>query len=112
MIDLNEAAHTSFDVLKQREANGAVNISTDSWRMLEHMAAEVMETAGAFHSYLSHLDDKNDDKTFESMLANELADVIICCLAFAGSHGIDIEFALKDKMHLNELRANKQGDKL
>lgn len=108
MIDLNEAAHTSFDVLKQREANGAVNISTESWSLLEHMASEVMETAGAFHSYLSHL----DDKTFESMLANELADVIICCLAFAGSHGIDIEFALKDKMHLNELRANKQGDKL
>ena len=112
MIDLNEAAKTSFEVLERREANGAVNISTESWRMLEHMASEVMETAGAFHSYLSHLDDKDDEKTFESMLANELADVIICCLAFAGRQSIDIEFALKDKMQLNELRANKQGDKL
>ena len=108
MIDLNEAAEASFDVLKTREANGAVNISTEPWRMLEHMAGEVMEVSNAYSCYLA----RHGDKVFQNSLAGELADVIICAMCFAVQFDIDIEEAVEAKMRLNERRAQKQGDKL
>lgn len=105
MIDLNEMAKASYGAIERREANGAVGISTDSWRMLEHMASEVVETAGAFHSYLDHL----DEPAYEDLVASELADVIICCLAFAGQRGIDIDFALRTKMNItNKEQTSKE----
>lgn len=108
MIDLNEAAEASFEVLKRREANGAVNISTKPWRMLEHMASEVMELSGAYSCYLA----QHGDKVFKNALAGEIADVVICAMCFAAQQDIDIEEAVDSKMRLNEKRAQKQGDKL
>ena len=108
MIDLNEAAEASLEVLKTREANGAVNISTEPWRMLEHMASEVMEVSGAYSCYLA----QHGDKVFQNLLAGELADVIICAMCFAAEYDVDIEEAVEAKMRLNERRAQRQGDKL
>lgn len=108
MIDLNEAAEASFEVLKRREANGAVNISTKPWRMLEHMASEVMEVSGAYSCYVA----QHGDKVFEEAMAGEIADVVICAMCFAAEYDIDLEAAIKAKMRLNEKRAQKQGDKL
>lgn len=108
MIDLNEMAGDSYKTLETREANGAVGISTKPWRMLEHMASEVMEVSGAYSCYIA----QHGDIVFKNSLAGELADVIICCLCFAAQYDIDIEQALENKLRLNEKRANKQGDKL
>jgi hypothetical protein len=44
-------------------------------------------------------------------IPSELADVIIRILHFAGKHNIDIEQAVREKMHYNETRPFKHGGK-
>lgn len=108
MTDLNEMAASSFEVLQRREANGAVNISTEPWRMLEHTASEVVEVSEAYSCYVA----QHGNKASKDSLASELADVIICALCFAAAMGLDIDKAVANKMRVNENRACKIGDKL
>jgi len=44
-------------------------------------------------------------------IRSEIADVMIRALHFAGKHGIDIEQGVREKMHYNETREHKHGDK-
>ena len=106
MTNLNELAASSLDVLQRREANGA-NVSSNRWGILKHMAGEVVEVADALHTYTL-----SGNLVNESILASEVADVIICALNFAAALKLDIEKALEDKMQLNKNRAYGIGDKL
>lgn len=106
MTDLNEMAAASFEVLQQREANGA-DVSSDRWGILKYMAGEVVEVADALHTYTF-----SGNLTNEMNLASEVADVIICAFNFAALMGLDIEAAVEKKMRLNENRARGIGDKL
>ena len=44
-------------------------------------------------------------------IPSEMADVIIRVLDFCGANGIDIEGAVRQKMHYNESRPHKHGRK-
>jgi NTP pyrophosphatase (non-canonical NTP hydrolase) len=47
-----------------------------------------------------------------SQMEEELADVVIRLLDFAGRHDLDIEGALRAKMNYNETRPYRHGGKL
>ena len=108
MIDLNEAAKASLEVLKRREANGAASTSAKTWQMIKQMASNVIDVSEAYDDYLIRFGDKISRKS----LASGLANVIISALCFAAEYDVDIDKAVQNKMRLNERRVNKQGDKL
>jgi NTP pyrophosphatase (non-canonical NTP hydrolase) len=65
-------------------------------------AAEIMEhfqwlTAEEGHTYMA-------DPVQRAEVADELADVLIYCLSFANSSGIDISSAIRAKLARNETR--------
>jgi len=65
-------------------------------------AAEIME-----HFQWQSLDDSIElmaDETMRAEVADELADVLIYCLSFANSSGIDVADAIQKKLARNELR--------
>lgn len=85
MIDLNFMSKTACIIAKARGQTGNV---------FKHMAGEVIEAQEALYS-------EPDE------LANELADVIICCLSAAGHYGLNIEKAIEYKMEQNVKRIPK-----
>ncbi len=65
-------------------------------------AAEIME-----HFQWQSLDDSAAlmaDETARAAVADELADVLIYCLSFANSSGIDVSTAIHKKLARNEVR--------
>lgn len=86
MMDLNFMSKTADVIAKARSQSPSA--------VFKHMAGEVIEAQEALYS-------EPDE------LANELADVIICCLSAAGHYGLNIEKAIEYKMEQNVKRIPK-----
>lgn len=99
-MNLNEAAQSVYETAKKR--GQYKDDGNDVLRALKHCAGEVIEACEQYNDW-TYLDTpKNDNK---KEFSYELADIILCVLSISGYEQIDIENALKEKMQINEQRA-------
>lgn len=108
MLNLNKLCNITLKNAEKRNANGG-DISTETRKMLQHCATEVVEAMEAYSKIDCYPTLKQPKKTHFS---SELADIICCVLIIAGKEQIDIEQAIIDCIEKNRKRAEKIGDKL
>lgn len=120
MLDLNELCKVTLNNAELRNKNGG-DVKTDTISMLKHTATEVVEAMEAYQKYtyapyfeegssISDLSKKIGEHS--KCFANELADIICCCLIISGKENIDIEKAVLNCIEKNRKRAEGVGDKL
>lgn len=90
---LNELSKKAFEISLLRHQ--------DPDKVFKHMAGEVIE---ANEASLLHLADPTNANHTRQMLADELADVIICALSAAAKYKLNIEGAIARKMKRNQER--------
>lgn len=105
-MNLNKTAEKAFRIAVRRQQNGG---NVDLLKTLNHLAGEVVEAAVARVRWLCDTDKSKGETKAE--YAEELADIIICALTAAHNAGVDIEYAVNEKMQKNELCAELKGDK-
>ena len=107
-MDLNELSKIAFNISEERQKHGAFGKRENSVQnLLKYCAGEVVEAMEAYKDY-NDIESAQDKKGF----ADELADIICCCLIIAGKENIDIEKAILDCIEKNRKRAEGVGDKL
>ena len=74
--------------------NLAMCIAIEAAEIMEHFQWQTLEESTALMT----------DEKGRSEVADELADVLIYCLSFANSSGIDITTAIEKKLARNEVR--------
>lgn len=104
MIDLNKLKIDSHRIFIERVLNGA-KLNADH---LKHCASELVEAVQARSKAQLTTADEKDFVDF----THELADVIICVLNECYVSDVDIEKAILEVIAINQLRAEKRGDKL
>ena len=72
----------------------AMSIAIEAAELMEHFQWSSPEESAALV----------EDETARAAVADELADVLIYCLSFANSSGIDVSTAIKTKLARNEGR--------
>lgn len=74
--------------------NLAMCIAIEAAEIMEHFQWQSLEDSAALM----------DDSEQHAEVADELADVLIYCLSFANSSGIDVAAAIQKKLARNEVR--------
>lgn len=128
MLDLNMVAEHCLKISKKRVAHNAVE--PDYFKAAAMEVVEAKEAGIKYDWVESYYQDmprtlvknvnsvkgndfiKKTTGNYKQNFAEEIADVIICCLCICSAKKIDVEQCLLDKVKKNELRANKIGDKL
>lgn len=90
---LNELAKKAFEISLLRHQ--------DPQDVFKHMAGEVIE---ANEASMMHLADPSNANHTRQLLADELADVIICALSASCRFKLNIEAAIARKMKRNQER--------
>jgi NTP pyrophosphatase (non-canonical NTP hydrolase) len=86
-----------------------VSRRTSAMELMMLIVTEVAEMAEAYRK------DRNTRSAYLAPggkpegVASELADVVIRCLDYAGRYGIDIGYAIQDKLAYNATRAHRHG---
>ena len=111
MLDLNELSKATLNNAELRNKNGG-DIKTDTRSMLKHTATEVVEAMEAYSKFQSAIYTDFALGDYVDSFANELADIICCCLIISGKENIDIEKAVLNCIEKNRKRAEGVGDKL
>ena len=74
--------------------NLAMSIAIEAAELMEHFQWSSLEESAA----------RMEDEAARAIVADELADVLIYCLSFANSSGIDVSAAIRTKLARNEGR--------
>lgn len=104
-MNLNETAQSVYETAEKR--GQYKNDGNDVLRALKHCAGEVIEACEQYNDW-TYLDTSENDNKKE--FAYELADIILCVLSISRYEQIDIENAVKEKMQINEQRAQGRNN--
>lgn len=99
-MNLNETAQSVYETAEKR--GQYKNDGNDVLRALKHCAGEVIEACEQYNDW-TYLD--TSENYYKEKFAYELADIILCVLSICGHESINIENAVKEKMQINEQRA-------
>lgn len=97
MIDLCEMSKESANITAKRFNLDDMSANNKTFLTLKHCAGEVVEAMEAYG---------RSDADF----AEELGDIIMCCLTCAGINKIDIEYSLIACQEKNAARAKGGND--
>ena len=106
MIDLESLSGAAYRVAVIREATEGLESPKDTVAMMRHCVNETFEVIDAYRNS-DVLDSNYDDDELKEAFADELADVIMCCLIVAHAQGVDIEDALNKCYAKNKARAGE-----